>query len=108
MAGGLVRGKLIAVIGDEDTCTGFLLGGIGELNKNRKPNFLVVEKETSVTEIEETFSLGPRNRILCRAGTPPPPLSGEDRNRGGEIAPWSRCRTGARREHCSIQEFSTA
>ncbi|KAE8616829.1 hypothetical protein XENTR_v10008898 [Xenopus tropicalis] len=55
MAGGLARGKLIAVIGDEDTCTGFLLGGIGELNKNRKPNFLVVEKETSVTEIEETF-----------------------------------------------------
>ncbi|KAI9522484.1 V-type proton ATPase subunit F [Dissostichus eleginoides] len=49
------RGKLIAVIGDEDTCTGFLLGGVGELNKNRKPNFLVVEKETSVAEIEETF-----------------------------------------------------
>lgn len=49
------RGKLIAVIGDEDTCTGFLLGGIGELNKNRKPNFLVVEKDTSITEIEETF-----------------------------------------------------
>uniref|UniRef100_A0A3Q1GV51 V-ATPase 14 kDa subunit n=1 Tax=Acanthochromis polyacanthus TaxID=80966 RepID=A0A3Q1GV51_9TELE len=41
------RGKLIAVIGDEDTCTGFLLGGIGELNKNRKPNFLVVEKDTN-------------------------------------------------------------
>uniref|UniRef100_A0A3Q2V793 ATPase H+ transporting V1 subunit F n=1 Tax=Haplochromis burtoni TaxID=8153 RepID=A0A3Q2V793_HAPBU len=50
------RGKLIAVIGDEDTCTGFLLGGIGELNKNRKPNFLVVEKDTSITEIEETFN----------------------------------------------------
>uniref|UniRef100_UPI00398E66E7 V-type proton ATPase subunit F n=1 Tax=Pristiophorus japonicus TaxID=55135 RepID=UPI00398E66E7 len=50
-----MRGKLIAVIGDEDTCTGFLLGGIGELNKNRRPNFLVVEKETSVAEIEETF-----------------------------------------------------
>ena len=49
------RGKLIAVIGDEDTCTGFLLGGVGELNKNRKPNFLVVEKDTSITEIEETF-----------------------------------------------------
>uniref|UniRef100_A0A3Q3QCN7 V-type proton ATPase subunit F n=1 Tax=Monopterus albus TaxID=43700 RepID=A0A3Q3QCN7_MONAL len=42
------RGKLIAVIGDEDTCTGFLLGGIGELNKNRKPNFLVVEKDTNI------------------------------------------------------------
>ncbi|MBN3319225.1 VATF ATPase, partial [Atractosteus spatula] len=50
------RGKLIAVIGDEDTCTGFLLGGVGELNKNRKPNFLVVEKDTSITEIEETFN----------------------------------------------------
>uniref|UniRef100_F7A4J6 V-type proton ATPase subunit F n=2 Tax=Ornithorhynchus anatinus TaxID=9258 RepID=F7A4J6_ORNAN len=49
------RGKLIAVIGDEDTVTGFLLGGIGELNKNRHPNFLVVEKDTSINEIEDTF-----------------------------------------------------
>ncbi|RMB90170.1 hypothetical protein DUI87_33439 [Hirundo rustica rustica] len=36
------RGKLIAVMGDEDTVTGFLLGGIGELDKHRRPNFLVV------------------------------------------------------------------
>uniref|UniRef100_A0A8B9UW03 V-ATPase 14 kDa subunit n=1 Tax=Anas zonorhyncha TaxID=75864 RepID=A0A8B9UW03_9AVES len=35
------RGKLIAVVGDEDTVTGFLLGGVGELNKHRKANFLV-------------------------------------------------------------------
>lgn len=49
------RGKLIAVVGDEDTVTGFLLGGVGELDKHRKPNFLVVEKETSLAEIEETF-----------------------------------------------------
>ena len=28
----------------QDTCTGFLLGGIGELNKKREPNFLVVDK----------------------------------------------------------------
>ncbi|KAM6306652.1 LOW QUALITY PROTEIN: V-type proton ATPase subunit F-like [Podargus strigoides] len=49
------RGKLIAVVGDEDTVTGFLLGGVGELDKNRKPSFLVVEKETSLAEIEETF-----------------------------------------------------
>ena len=28
----------------QDTCTGFLLGGIGELNKKREPNFLVVSK----------------------------------------------------------------
>jgi len=51
----LKPGKLLAVIGDEDTCTGFLLGGIGELNKHRMPNFLVVDKNTSVSEIEEAF-----------------------------------------------------
>lgn len=49
------RGKLLAVIGDEDTCTGFLLGGIGELNKNRQPNFMVVDKETPSSEIEESL-----------------------------------------------------
>ena len=50
-----VKGKLIAVIGDEDTCVGFLLGGIGELNKSRQTNFMVVEKSTPACEIEETF-----------------------------------------------------
>jgi len=50
-----VRGKLIAIIGDEDTCVGFLLGGIGEINKHRQPNFMVVDKNTSVSDIEETF-----------------------------------------------------
>ncbi|KAL5010981.1 hypothetical protein ScPMuIL_013286 [Solemya velum] len=49
------KGRLMAVIGDEDTCTGFLLGGIGELNKKREPNFLVVDKNTSMVEIEEGF-----------------------------------------------------
>jgi hypothetical protein len=28
----------------QDTCTGFLLGGIGELDKKRQPNFMVVDK----------------------------------------------------------------
>lgn len=28
----------------QDTCTGFLLGGIGEMNNKREPNFLVVDK----------------------------------------------------------------
>ncbi|NWH42305.1 VATF ATPase, partial [Chloropsis hardwickii] len=70
------RGKLIAVMGDEDTVTGFLLGGIGELDKHRRPNFLVVEKETSLAEIEETFrcvvpgvfkgSGGPEERVPAR------------------------------------------
>ncbi|NXY17695.1 VATF ATPase, partial [Atrichornis clamosus] len=58
------RGKLIAVMGDEDTVTGFLLGGIGELDKHRRPNFLVVEKETSLAEIEETF----RCVYMCDGG----------------------------------------
>ncbi|GFW49514.1 v-type proton ATPase subunit F [Trichonephila clavipes] len=49
------KGKLIAVIGDEDTCVGFLLGGIGELNKSRQTNFMVVEKNTPASEIEDTF-----------------------------------------------------
>ena len=31
----------MTIIGDEDTVTGFLMGGIGELNKERHPNFLV-------------------------------------------------------------------
>lgn len=50
------RGRLIAVIGDEDTCTGFLLGGIGELDKNRCPNFLAVDKDTPLSDIENAFT----------------------------------------------------
>ncbi|XP_034486577.1 V-type proton ATPase subunit F [Drosophila innubila] len=48
-------GKLMAVIGDEDTCIGFLLGGIGEINEQRQSNFMVVEKDTSTTEIDDCF-----------------------------------------------------
>ncbi|KAI6183559.1 V-type proton ATPase subunit F [Aphelenchoides bicaudatus] len=51
----LQRGKLLAVIGDEDTVVGFMLGGIGQLNKARKPNYFIVDKNTAVTEIEEVF-----------------------------------------------------
>ncbi|NXY57132.1 VATF ATPase, partial [Callaeas wilsoni] len=65
------RGKLIAVMGDEDTVTGFLLGGIGELDKHRRPNFLVVEKETSLAEIEETFRcVGSRGACPTSLGRP--------------------------------------
>lgn len=64
------KGKVLAVIGDEDTVVGFLLGGVGELNKvsisevleifiidfqARKPNYLIVDKQTAVQEIEEAF-----------------------------------------------------
>ncbi|XP_055701805.1 V-type proton ATPase subunit F 1-like [Phlebotomus papatasi] len=51
----IIEGKLISVIADEDTIVGFLLGGIGEINENDDPNFMVVDKETSVSEIEKCF-----------------------------------------------------
>lgn len=55
MQAGKQVGKLIAVIGDEETCTGFLLGGIGEMNDKREKNFLVVGKNTTKYEIDSTF-----------------------------------------------------
>uniref|UniRef100_A0A0M3I2L6 V-type proton ATPase subunit F n=1 Tax=Ascaris lumbricoides TaxID=6252 RepID=A0A0M3I2L6_ASCLU len=55
MAHSAQKGKILAVIGDEDTVVGFLLGGVGELNKARKPNYLIVDKTTSVSEIEDMF-----------------------------------------------------
>ena len=57
MAHHSTKGKLIAVIGDEDTCVGFLLGGIGEVNRAKSPqhNFMVVDRNTVTSEIEETF-----------------------------------------------------
>jgi V-type H+-transporting ATPase subunit F len=41
----------------KDTCVGFLLGGIGEVNRQKSPqhNFMVVDKNTTTNEIEETF-----------------------------------------------------
>merc|ERR1712228_762319 len=51
----MVATKLMSVIADEDTVTGFLLGGIGELNKNRHSNFLVCDKDTDEKDIEEAL-----------------------------------------------------
>ncbi|XP_066932391.1 V-type proton ATPase subunit F-like [Clytia hemisphaerica] len=52
----LQKGKLLAVIGDQDTCTGFLLGGVGEVNAKRQKNFFVVNKDTTIHDIEEAFN----------------------------------------------------
>eukprot|EP00047_Mylnosiga_fluctuans_P001512 m.220676 g.220676 ORF g.220676 m.220676 type:complete len:126 (+) comp10432_c0_seq1:46-423(+) len=49
------KGALVAIIGDEDTVTGFLLGGIGELNSSKNGNYLIVNKDTPVSHIDETF-----------------------------------------------------
>lgn len=50
--------RLVAVIGDEDTVTGFLLAGVGDTDtrKNRGQNFFVVSKTTPLQDIEAEFT----------------------------------------------------
>ncbi|KAK3254395.1 hypothetical protein CYMTET_36389 [Cymbomonas tetramitiformis] len=48
-------GLMIAVIADEDTVTGFLLAGVGNVDARRKSNFLVVDAKTTVPDIEAAF-----------------------------------------------------
>ena len=47
-------GKLIAVIGDEDTVTEFVLAGVGHRNVEGS-NFLVVKDDTPIPTVEEAF-----------------------------------------------------
>lgn len=47
--------SLIAIIGDEDTITGFLLTGIAERNHKGETNFYVVDNSTPQSAIEEAF-----------------------------------------------------
>ena len=51
----MTEGKLVAVIGDEDTVTGFLLAGVGHRTAD-STNFLVVKPDTSVPVLESTFN----------------------------------------------------
>ncbi|EEY59699.1 H - or Na -translocating F-type, V-type and A-type ATPase (F-ATPase) Superfamily [Phytophthora infestans T30-4] len=46
--------KLIAVIGDEDTVTGFILAGVGHRTAEGT-NFLVVKPSTPISAIEASF-----------------------------------------------------
>ncbi|KAL6550472.1 V-type proton ATPase subunit F [Orobanche minor] len=46
---------LIAVIADEDTSTGFMLAGVGNVDLRRKTNYLIVDSKTMVKQIEDTF-----------------------------------------------------
>jgi V-type H+-transporting ATPase subunit F len=51
--------RLIAIIGDEDTITGFLLAGAGDSDsrsaKTKGANFIVVHKTTPLADIEAAF-----------------------------------------------------
>ena len=49
-----MNGKLIGVIGDEDTITGFLLAGIGQRDIGGT-NFFAVGAKTKQSEIEDNF-----------------------------------------------------
>ncbi|RZC52275.1 hypothetical protein C5167_020701 [Papaver somniferum] len=46
---------LIAMIADEDTITGFLLAGVGNVDLRRKTNYLIVDSKTTVKAIEDAF-----------------------------------------------------
>ncbi|KAA1468526.1 vacuolar ATP synthase subunit F [Dentipellis sp. KUC8613] len=46
--------NLLAVIGDEDSVTGLLLAGIGQIDGPKK-NFLIVDSKTQVSTIEAAF-----------------------------------------------------
>ncbi|GKY91427.1 hypothetical protein MPSEU_000115000 [Mayamaea pseudoterrestris] len=47
-------GKLVAIIGDEDTVTGFLLAGVGHRTAEAS-NFLIVKQDTKLPQIEQAF-----------------------------------------------------
>lgn len=49
------EGALVAVIADEDTITGFLLAGVGDVDLRKRSNFLVVDSKTTVRTIEAAF-----------------------------------------------------
>lgn len=49
------EGALIALIGDEDTVTGFLLSGVGHLDLRRKGNYLLVDSKTTTKQIEQAY-----------------------------------------------------
>ncbi|KAL7596669.1 V-type proton ATPase subunit F [Lactuca sativa] len=46
---------LIAMIADEDTITGFLLAGVGNVDIRRKTNYMIVDSKTTVKQIEDAF-----------------------------------------------------
>ena len=48
-------GKLLSVIGDADTCSGFLLAGVGHVDMRRNTNYMIVNQHTQVRAIEAKF-----------------------------------------------------
>ena len=61
----MAKSHLMGLVGDEDTCTAFLLGGIGELNDKREPNFLVVKKGRFLVPLSLFCILNLNQRVDC-------------------------------------------
>merc|ERR1712031_67684 len=49
------EGRLVSMICDEDTVTGFLLAGIGDTDSGQMSNYMLVDSKTSQGKIEEAF-----------------------------------------------------
>uniref|UniRef100_A0A803LFJ5 V-type proton ATPase subunit F n=1 Tax=Chenopodium quinoa TaxID=63459 RepID=A0A803LFJ5_CHEQI len=57
---------LIAVIADEDTITGFLLAGVGNVDIRRKTNYLIVDNMSPLpVHIGAAATTQPRPRRCC-------------------------------------------
>lgn len=54
-----MENALIGMICDEDTITGLLLTGVGNVDLRKRTNFLVVDSKTALKDIESKF------RELC-------------------------------------------
>nr|XP_023019255.1 uncharacterized protein LOC111508069 [Leptinotarsa decemlineata] len=48
--------KLFAIIADEDTCVGYILAGIGQVDEYEKPNYFVVAEKTMDIDIERALN----------------------------------------------------
>ena len=46
---------LFAIIGDEDTVSGFLLAGVGDVDERQRVNYFIVNEKTTEVEIAERF-----------------------------------------------------
>merc|ERR1712216_511750 len=49
------EGALVSMIADEDTGTGFLLAGIGDIDGGKMSNYTLVEAKTAQSKIEDAF-----------------------------------------------------
>eukprot|EP00887_Chlorella_sp_A99_P004284 scaffold15.g4284.t1 len=49
------EGRYLGMIVDQDTATGLLLTGVGNVDLRKKSNFLIVDDSTTAQRIEEAF-----------------------------------------------------